>query len=132
MKKLPISIQDFDRMITGNHVYVDKTRYIYQMATEGMFYFLSRPRRFGKSLLVSTLEHLFKGNKKLFKDLWIEKADWEWKPHPVVKIDFNDIAFNTPEILQQSLVETLHMLGKRAGVSLSSSFHNADKPQPKR
>jgi hypothetical protein len=92
------------------------------MVTEGMFYFLSRPRRFGKSLLVSTLEHLFRGNKKLFKGLWIEKADWDWKPHPVLKIDFNDIAFNTPEILQQSLVETLYMLGKRAGVSLRSSF----------
>ncbi len=122
MKKLPISIQDFDRMITGNHVYVDKTRYIYQMVTEGMFCFLSRPRRFGKSLLVSTLEHLFRGNKKLFKGLWIEKANWDWKPHPVLKIDFNGISFDKPEILKQSLLETLRAQGKKAGVTLESSI----------
>ncbi|MCI0696380.1 ATP-binding protein [candidate division KSB1 bacterium] len=122
MKKLPISIQDFDRLITGNHVYVDKSRYIYKMVTEGMFYFLSRPRRFGKSLLVSTLEHLFRGNKKLFKGLWIEKADWAWKPHPVLKIDFNGVSFGTPEILRQSLLETLRLKARKAGAASGSSL----------
>jgi hypothetical protein len=122
MKKLPISIQDFERLITGNHVYVDKTRYIYKMATEGMFYFLSRPRRFGKSLLASTLDHLFRGNKKLFKGLWIEKADWEWKPHPVLKIDFNGISFDKPEILKQSLIKKFHFQARRSKVSIDPSI----------
>lgn len=63
MKKLPIGIQTFSRLITENHIYVDKTAFIYQLVTEGSCYFLSRPRRFGKSLLVSTLESLFSGNK---------------------------------------------------------------------
>jgi hypothetical protein len=122
MKKLPISIQDFHRLITGNHVYVDKTRDIYKMVTEGMFYFLSRPRRFGKSLLVSTLENLFRGNKKLFKGLWIEKSDWDWKPHPVLKIDFNGVSFGTPEILHQSLIETLRLQARKAGTASASSL----------
>jgi hypothetical protein len=67
MKKLPITISEFARLIRQNCVYVDKTRYLYKMATEGMFYFLSRPRRFGKSLLVSTLQNFFEGHKELFK-----------------------------------------------------------------
>ena len=122
MKKLPISISNFETLITGNNIYVDKTRYIHQMVSEGMFYFLSRPRRFGKSLLVSTLKALFEGRKKLFKGLWIENADWEWKQHPVLQIDFNGISSATPENLQQSLLDTLSLLGKKAGVPLTSSL----------
>jgi len=68
-KKLPIGIQDFEQLITGNYLYVDKTAWIHQLIEEGAVYFLSRPRRFGKSLLVSTLENLFKGKKELFKGL---------------------------------------------------------------
>ncbi len=122
MKKLPISIQDFDRLITDNHVYVDKTRYIYKMVAEGMFYFLSRPRRFGKSLLVSTLEHLFGGKRKLFKGLWIEKADWDWKPHPVVLIDFSGITSATPEKLDKSLRLKLARIAQDYRIRLSSKF----------
>ena len=122
MKKLPISISNFETLITGNNVYVDKTRYIHKMATEGMFYFLSRPRRFGKSLLVSTLKALFEGRKKLFKGLWIENADWDWQPHPVLQIDFNGISSNTPEDLKQSLADRLSLLAKKARISLKSSL----------
>jgi hypothetical protein len=68
MKKLPLDVSDFNTMIKGDYVYVDKTQYIYNLVTEGRFYFLSRPRRFGKSLLISTLKELFSGNKELFKD----------------------------------------------------------------
>lgn len=121
-KKLPIGIQNFEALITGNYLYVDKTRYIHKMASEGMFYFLSRPRRFGKSLLVSTLQALFEGKKELFKGLWIEQADWDWTPHPVLKIDFSEISFNTPEIFKQSLIETLHIQAKIFDVPLTSSI----------
>ena len=121
-KKLPIGIKNFEALITGNYLYVDKTRYIHKMASEGMFYFLSRPRRFGKSLLVSTLQALFEGKKNLFKGLWIEQADWDWAPHPVLKIDFSEISFNTPEIFKQSLIETLHIQAKIFDVPLTSSI----------
>jgi len=90
MKKLPIGISDFKKLREENFIYVDKTEYIYKLVKEGGgYYFLSRPRRFGKSLLISTLEYLFKGERKLFNGLYIEDK-WEWeKSFPVIRIDFS-------------------------------------------
>lgn len=68
-------------------VYVDKTKQMYDCITEDRFYFFARPRRFGKSLLCRTMEELFKGNRKLFKGLWIDKSDWKWEQHPVIYLD---------------------------------------------
>jgi hypothetical protein len=65
MKKLPIGISDFKELIEGNYIYVDKTEYIYKLINQGKYYFLSRPRRFGKSLLISTVEYLFEGRKRI-------------------------------------------------------------------
>lgn len=76
LKNLPLGISDFEKIIREDFVYADKTKLIYQMITTGAYYFLSRPRRFGKSLLVSTLEALFSGKKELFKDLWIYTSDY--------------------------------------------------------
>lgn len=91
--KLPLDIQAFEIMRGENYRYVDKTRHVYQMAAGGRYDFLSRPRRFGKSLLVSTLKCLFQGRKELFEGLWIaEHGDWEWQEHPVITIDFSEIA----------------------------------------
>ena len=87
--KYPIGIQDFESIINGGYVYVDKTALIYKLVTEGSIYFLSRPRRFGKSLLVSTLEAYFKGRKELFKGLAIDELEKEWAEYPVFHIDFN-------------------------------------------
>lgn len=96
--KLPIGIQAFETMREQGYVYVDKTRWIYRLATEGMFYFLSRPRRFGKSLLVSTLKCLFEGRKDLFAGLWLaERTDWPWRAHPVIVVDFNGGVFRTEQ-----------------------------------
>jgi len=95
LQQLPLGISDFDKIIDGRLVYVDKTQLIYHLVTSGQYYFLSRPRRFGKSLLVSTLEQLFLGNKKLFKNLWIEKSDWAWQAHPVIRLDFSTIGHRT-------------------------------------
>ncbi|MBI5218690.1 MAG: AAA family ATPase [Bacteroidia bacterium] len=90
LKKLPIGKQDFATMIKENYLYVDKTEYIYKLISRGSVYFLSRPRRFGKSLTVSTLAEIFKGNKELFKGLYIyDKIDWE--QYPVIYIDFSKI-----------------------------------------
>ncbi len=118
-KFLPISVRDFGQMITGNFVYIDKTRYIYEMArVPQAYYFLARPRRFGKSLTVSTLAALFEGRKELFKGLWIEKSDWEWKPYPVVEIDFNEVDARSAEALEETLAINLERVAARHGLHL--------------
>ena len=85
---LPIGIQDFKKLRTFNNIYVDKTSYIYELARTSTPYFLSRPRRFGKSLLLSTMEYYFCGKKDLFKGLAIEKLEKDWVQYPVIKISF--------------------------------------------
>lgn len=91
--KYPIGIQTFERIRKDDYVYVDKTDLIYKLVTEGKVYFLSRPRRFGKSLLVSTLKSYFEGKKDLFKGLKIDALEKEWKQYPVFHIDFNGYDF---------------------------------------
>ena len=80
--KYPIGIQDFEKLRTNGYSYVDKSRFVYKLATEGEYYFLSRPRRFGKSLFLSTLEAYFQGKKELFKGLAIYDLETEWKKYP--------------------------------------------------
>lgn len=89
MKKLSLGIQDFENLIKDGYEYVDKTEYLYKLLSTGKVYFLSRPRRFGKSLLCSTLASIWEGKKELFKGMYIEKSDWHWEEHPVVTIDLN-------------------------------------------
>ena len=98
--KYPIGIQDFESIIRDGYVYVDKTALIYRMATEGKVYFLSRPRRFGKSLLVSTLKYYFQGRKDLFQGLAIDSMEKEWAEYPVFHIDFNGSNFTKPYTLE--------------------------------
>jgi hypothetical protein len=89
MKKLPIGIQSFEKLRTDNFIYVDKTEYIYELTKENGYYFISRPRRFGKSLLVDTIKCLFEGKKELFEGLFIyDKWNWEEK-YSVIRIDFS-------------------------------------------
>ena len=91
----PIGIQTFSKIREENKLYVDKTKQVYQLAKEGGYFFLARPRRFGKSLLISTLNSLYSGEKALFKGLWIEDK-WDWsKKHPVIYIPFNALDYNT-------------------------------------
>ena len=87
--KYPIGIQSFEQLITDGFVYIDKTELIYHLVKNGKIYILCRPRRFGKSLLVSTLKCYFGGKKDLFKGLAIEKLEKEWKQYPIFHIDFN-------------------------------------------
>ena len=100
--KYPIGIQSFERIIKEGYVYVDKTDLIYQL-TRGSIYFLSRPRRFGKSLLVSTLENYFLGNKELFKGLKIDELEKDWKTYPVFHLDFNSDNFMNANTLQATI-----------------------------
>ena len=87
--KYPIGIQQFEEIRTGGWVYVDKTAQVYNLAKEGKYFFLSRPRRFGKSLLLSTLQAYFQGKKHLFEGLAIESLETEWNTHPVLHLDLN-------------------------------------------
>ena len=89
MRKLPIGIQTFEDIRTKNYLYVDKTALVWRMANMGKPYFLSRPRRFGKSLLLSTLEAYFCGKKELFEGLAIEQYETEWNEHAVLHLNFN-------------------------------------------
>jgi len=98
MKRLPIGIQTFSEIINENYCYVDKTRIIYELINNGKYFFLSRPRRFGKSLLIDTLKDLFEGREELFKGLWLENK-WLWnKKYPAIKISFGGGVRNTDEL----------------------------------
>ena len=101
--KYPIGIQSFDQLIEDGYVYIDKTDMVYSLVTEGKIYFLSRPRRFGKSLLVSTLENYYLGRKDLFKGLAIEKLEKDWNVYPVFHVDFNSTNFSNPGELEEKL-----------------------------
>lgn len=105
--KYPIGIQDFESIINGGYVYVDKTALIYRLVTEGKIYFLSRPRRFGKSLLVSTLEAYFKGKKELFEGLVVDGLEKEWLEYPVFHIDFNGDNFTVAGSLEDKIEKFL-------------------------
>lgn len=94
LKKLPIGIQTFSEISTGNYLYVDKTKRIFQLVNDSKYYFLARPRRFGKSLLVSTLEAYFKGRKELFSGLAMEGLEQDWIEHPVLRLDLSGVNYN--------------------------------------
>ena len=101
--KYPIGIQDFKSIIHDGYVYIDKTALVYKMTHEGKTYFLSRPRRFGKSLLVSTLEYYFKGERELFKGLAMDRLEREWTVYPVFHVDFNGEDFTDGQALLRKL-----------------------------
>ena len=103
--KYPIGIQTFEQIIEGGFLYFDKTAMIYDLAHKGKIYFLSRPRRFGKSLLLSTIECYFKGKKQYFKGLDIDHLETEWAEYPVFRIDFNSNNYEDPSVLE-SVLET--------------------------
>ena len=108
MMKYPIGIQSFEQIIKDGYVYVDKTALIYDLVTRGKIYFLSRPRRFGKSLLMSTLENYFLGRKELFEGLAISSLEKEWLEYPVFHIDFNAGNFKVSGALESKINAYLH------------------------
>ena len=105
--KYPIGIQDFEKLRTNGYSYVDKSRFVYKLATEGEYYFLSRPRRFGKSLFLSTLEAYFQGKKELFEGLAIYDLETEWKKSPIFHIDLNTANFREKDSLYTVLNDYL-------------------------
>lgn len=105
--KYPIGIQDFEKLRTNGYSYVDKSRFVYKLATEGEYYFLSRPRRFGKSLFLSTLEAYFQGKKELFESLAIYDLETDWKKYPIFHIDLNTANFREKDSLYTVLNDYL-------------------------
>jgi hypothetical protein len=120
MKYLPTDVSSFERLISGSYIYVDKTEYIYNLFSAGaQYYFLSRPRRFGKTLLVSTLKELFSGNRQFFKGLWIDNSDWKWEKHPVIHLDFGTIAHISTDELRISLMYEISSIAKKYNIDVS-------------
>ena len=108
MSKLyPVGVQNFEKVILGGYEYVDKTALIYELFNTGSYYFLSRPRRFGKSLLLSTLEAYAQGKKELFKGLALEKLERDWTVYPVLHMDLNTEKYDTKASLENKLELTL-------------------------
>ena len=105
LQNLPIGIQNFESLRADGYLYVDKTELIYRLATTGRYYFLSRPRRFGKSLLMSTIHSYFSGRKDLFEGLAIEKLEKEWLEHPVLHLDLNTQKYDCKKALNDVLEE---------------------------
>lgn len=121
--KLPIGIQAFDVLRQHEFTYVDKTQSIFRLVDRGMFYFLARPRRFGKSLLVSTLRCLFEARRELFDSLWIaEHSDWPWEAYPVLVLDFNEISHRTPAELEYGLLQRLNTLAQIHGIQFNTEL----------
>jgi len=129
-RKMPIGIQDFEKLRTEGYVYVDKTERIYEMVRQGGYYFLSRPRRFGKSLLISTLEALFLGKREVFKGLAIDsKPDIDWAVYPVLRLDLNTQVYDSPvrlvNVLNTALLSWESLYGKdNSAVDLGPRFES--------
>jgi hypothetical protein len=123
MKKLPIGIQTFERLRQENYVYVDKTEQIHRLLTSASYYFLSRPRRFGKSLTLSTIRAIYEGKEELFEGLWI-KDKWDWtQTRPVVHIQFNEVGYLVAG-LETALYHMLQEQAKRFGIQFESTFYD--------
>jgi len=122
MKKLPYGIQNFKEIIENNYVYVDKTQYVYNLIYNEKYYFLSRPRRFGKSLLLDTIAEAFSGEKTLFKGLYLYDSDYHFKKHPILRLDMSNIPNKTPEVLETSLSEELMDRIKKENLKIVSEI----------
>ncbi|MBC2696423.1 MAG: ATP-binding protein [Desulfobacteraceae bacterium] len=119
MKNLPIGIQTFRDIVQNDYLYVDKTEKIFDLVKNPKgVYFLARPRRFGKSLLISILNEIFEGNKNLFKGLWIYEADYTWEKYPVVRIDFSKKKAENKDGLKAFILNQLKNIGNKYGISL--------------
>lgn len=116
-QKLPIGIQTFSTIRAEDYLYVDKTESIYRLITSGVYFFLSRPRRFGKSLTLSTIKSIYAGARDLFRGLWIEDQ-WDWsKIHPVLHFSFSSIGYKSLG-LEAAIEAELRVIGAQMGVQL--------------
>jgi len=123
MKKLPIGLQNFKEIIERGYLYVDKTRQVFDLIDRGKLYFLSRPRRFGKSMLISILTYIFEGKKELFEGLYIaENTDYNWKAYPVLRFNFRYGYKCEPDRLEAAISYDLQAYGQKFGIKLPDTI----------
>ncbi len=120
--KYPIGIHTFEKIIKNGYLYVDKTELIYDLLQSSKYVFLSRPRRFGKSLLMSTIEAYFRGKKELFAGLKIDKLDCDWESYPIFRFDMSGGHLETPDDLKLHVDSYLNFIEKENGLHSDSSF----------
>lgn len=120
VQSLPIGIQTFKDIRDGNYLYIDKTKWIYEMVKDPKgVYFFSRPRRFGKSLTLSTLKEIFEGNKELFEGLWISGAKYDWKKYPIIRVDFSSMKPENPAHLKDGILRAINTAAEKYQVCAS-------------
>ena len=124
-QKLPIGLSTFRTIREENCLYVDKTKCAYELINKGWRYFLSRPRRFGKSLFISTLEEILQGNKELFTNLWIHRSDYPWHLHGVIALDFSSLGIHDSASFQKNVSMKLYKIAKSYGLNISHDVLDA-------
>ncbi len=120
----PIGIQNFESLRQGGFAYVDKTELIYQLASTGRYYFLGRPRRFGKSLLLSTMEAYFQGKKELFKGLALENLEKDWTEYPVLHLDLGGKTYRQEKDLE--LLLDMHLCRWEKAIGMQVQYPEPD------
>lgn len=118
LPRLPLDLATFKRLRDENYLYVDKTQHAYNLITRGSRFFLSRPRRFGKSLFVSTLKEVLLGNRSLFQGLWIDSSDYGWLPHGVISLDLSSLDVTTPQELILGIADRLDVIVQAHGLNV--------------
>ena len=117
--KYPLGIQSFEKIRNDGYLYMDKTAMVYNIVKGGTYYFLSRPRRFGKSLLISTLEAYFLGKKELFKGLAIDQLEKEWKEYPTLKLSLNVANYTSAKVLDDVLNDATNSWCNQYGITVN-------------
>lgn len=121
MRAYPLGVQTFEKIINENFLYIDKTKEIYHLIRYGRYYFYARPRRFGKSLMLSTIKSIYEGRKDLFKGLWIEN-EWDWsRKCTVIQLSFSSINYQNKS-LEEAISHELSLIASKKGISLNSQF----------
>ena len=123
MKTIDAGNPTFEKLITSGNIYVDKTKYLYNLLRDGgTYYFCARPRRFGKTLTINTLEQIFRGRRELFKGLYIDSTDYDWKEYPVIHVDFGKCQKQSAEELSGWLNRSIMEIGRDYQIELDSSL----------
>ena len=116
-RRYPVDTQTFSKIVEGNYIYVDKTALIYKLVKDFNYVFLSRPRRFGKSLLCSTLKEYFEGNKEMFKGLQMADLEKEWVKYPVIHLDFSDFKSENINDLKDVIGNSLRIIEEKYSIN---------------
>ena len=122
MQKLPSGISEFTELRKKNCIYVDKTKYVYSLLNDQCRTFLARPRRFGKSLLVSTLDAALQGKRELFEGLWIANSDYSFEPKGVIRFDFSELSTESLEEFKQDLLVSIQEIAGKYNIELKENL----------